>query len=123
MAKEETNIVHRIQLEVSKHGSRLFKNVRGLFWTLDQRAKVAAGLQVPGGSDLVGFTPVKVTQDMVGTTVAIFTVIEVKTATGRVSPEQAHFIDVVQKNGGYAGVARCAQDALKIMQLKVDACA
>lgn len=41
--------------------------------------------------------------------------IEVKTATGRPSKEQLHFIETVRKMGHRAGVARSVDDALKII--------
>lgn len=115
MAKQETDITHHIQLEASSVGARLFKNVRGMFLTIDGSRKVRAGLQAAGASDLVGATPLKITEDMVGKTLAIFTVVEVKTEDGRVSPEQQHFIDFVLKIGGFAGVARTVEDYRKII--------
>jgi hypothetical protein len=51
---------------------------------------------------------------MVGTQVAVFTSIEVKTPTGRVKPEQQQWLDAVQSAGGIAGVARSVEDALRI---------
>lgn len=42
--------------------------------------------------------------------------IEVKTKTGRVSPEQKNFIEQMRRCGAIAGVARSAADALKIIQ-------
>ena len=115
MATAESNIVNEIMKAVSPRGVRLWKNVRGMFFTLDGARKVCAGLQAPGASDLIGFTPVVITPDMVGRTVAVFTAVEAKTATGRASPEQAHYIDFVLKNGGLAGIARSPEDALKII--------
>jgi len=43
--------------------------------------------------------------------VAVFTSIEVKTATGRIRPEQQQWLDAVQAAGGIAGVARSVEDA------------
>jgi len=142
MAAPETNIVNAIMKSISPSGARLFRNVRGSFYTLDSvraligaalsmntgRIKEAitglrqlmAGLLVPGGSDLVGFRPVIITPEMVGKKIAIFSVVEVKTETGRVSPEQAHFVAFVKENGGFAGVARSPEDARKIMQIPLD---
>ena len=51
---------------------------------------------------------------MVGTTVAVFTSIEVKTASNRLTPEQQQWLDAVQAAGGIAGVARSVEDALRI---------
>jgi len=115
MAHAESNIVNEIMLEISKHGGRAWRNVRGMFLTLDGGRKVRAGLQADGASDLVGFMPVTITQEMVGQKIAVMVAIEVKTATGRVSPEQANFCGFIKQNGGKAGIARCADDAIKIL--------
>ena len=55
------------------------------------------------------------TPDMVGQRIAVFTSIEVKTPTGRVSPEQRQWLEAVQAAGGIAGVARSVEDALRIV--------
>jgi dihydroxyacid dehydratase/phosphogluconate dehydratase len=52
---------------------------------------------------------------MVGTRLAIFTSIEVKTPTGRVRPEQQAWLETVQQAGGVAGVARSIDDAVRIL--------
>jgi dihydroxyacid dehydratase/phosphogluconate dehydratase len=52
---------------------------------------------------------------MVGTRLAIFTSIEVKTPTGRVRPEQQAWLEAVQQAGGVAGVARSIDDAVRIL--------
>lgn len=44
---------------------------------------------------------------------AIF--IEVKTATGRVSPEQKNFIRRMKESGAVAGVCRSPEDALQLI--------
>lgn len=139
MAAQETNIVNDILKDVSPFGARLFRNVRGLFYTRDsvkalisaamtlnvghirdminQLRQVIGGLTAPGASDLIGFTPVVITAEMVGQTIAVFTAVEVKTKDGVVQKEQKHFTDFVAKSGGFAGVARSAEDARKIMKL------
>jgi hypothetical protein len=53
---------------------------------------------------------------MVGKTVAVFTAIEAKTATGRVSKDQKNFITQVQDAGGIAGIARSSDDAVDIVR-------
>lgn len=73
-----------------------------------------------GGSDCIGWTTVEITPEMVGTKVAIFTAIEVKTETGRVRPEQINFIDIVKKSGGRAGIARSVDDAMRIVDGRDD---
>ena len=41
--------------------------------------------------------------------------IEVKTKSGRVSPQQQHFIDRMQKTGAIAGVCRSVDDAINLI--------
>ena len=50
-----------------------------------------------------------VTPDMVGSTVAIFTAVEVKAGT-RPTVDQLSFIAAVKGAGGYAGIARTDAD-------------
>lgn len=115
MAKEETDITNRIMLDESQHGTILFKNIRGMFLTLDGKYKIKAGLQCKGSSDLIGYTPVKITEDMVGSVFSVFTAIEVKTETGGIRQDQLDFIDRVKARGGLAGIARNSDDARKIV--------
>lgn len=138
MAQAETNIVNTIMMDVSKDGARVFRNVRGGFYPIAAIKPIIAaimaknlsillalvktlrplqaGLVIPGASDLIGFTPVIITQEMVGQKIAVFTAIEVKTDTGVVSPDQEKFIRVVLENGGYSGVARNSEMAKKIIK-------
>lgn len=142
MAHEETQIVNKIMLDTSKLGARLFRNVRGAFYTADgvkalisaakalnpalimaairMLRQVRAGLQAADSSDLIGFRPTVVTQDMVGTTIAVFAAVEVKTETGAVRAGQSDFVDFVRKNGGYGGIARSSHDAKEILKYPID---
>lgn len=142
MAREETDIVHTIMRDTSPLGARLWKNVRGLFYTkpeveglvsaikrgnipqvmaaIKKLRQVMGGLQAAGASDLIGFRPVVITQEMVGTTIAVFCALEVKTATGAATGQQPEFIDFVLKSGGFAGLVRDSVDAKIIMKYPVD---
>jgi hypothetical protein len=51
----------------------------------------------------------------VGQRLAVFTSIEIKTPTGRVSPQQQTWLGAVQGAGGIAGIARSVPDALQIV--------
>ena len=74
------------------------------------------GDPVAGTSDLVGWTSVLVTQDMVGGHIAVFTAIETKKSKGgRTSDDQLNFIAQVHKAGGIAGVANSPDAAKKII--------
>ena len=44
--------------------------------------------------------------------------IEVKTRSGKVSPQQQHFIDRMRETGAIAGVCRSVDDAINLIQSK-----
>jgi VRR-NUC domain len=52
---------------------------------------------------------------MVGQKVAIFTSIEVKTAAGRIRPDQKQWLQAVAAAGGIAGVARSVEEAQQLV--------
>ena len=105
---------------------RLFRNNVGTGWvgkTTHQGSRVIienprplqAGL-CQGSSDLIGWTTVEVTPDMVGKKIAVFTAVEVKASTGKVSSEQINFIQRVREAGGIAGAVRSEADAISLLQ-------
>ena len=59
-----------------------------------------------GTPDLIGWTTCEITPDMVGLRVPIFTAVEIKTGLVRVTPEQARFIELVKKCGGFGEIVR-----------------
>lgn len=122
----ESKILKECLLKATQLGRRLFRNNTGQAWTgsgyqrldggkilIHDARPFRAGLCV-GSSDLIGWTPITITPEMVGKTVAVFTAVECKAPKGRLTTEQAQFIKVVQQAGGIAGVARCADDVAKI---------
>ena len=110
----EATLMRRIMLYMSKR-CILFRNQSG-FYVQDGRP-IRYGLGNPGGSDLIGWTPVKITPDMVGKTYAIFTALEVKTDKGRPTKEQVAFIEAVKRAGGIAEIVRSEDDAEKTVAL------
>lgn len=104
MAQEETNIVNKLRAEASARGDRLFRNNRGKFKTLDGLRVIEAGLSASGSSDLIGWTRIEITPDMVGTVHAVFTAVEVKTKKGKASEDQKKFIQMVLDAGGIAKI-------------------
>ena len=114
MARSETNIVHRIMQDLAPI-STLIKNVRGMFYMMDKVRKIKAGLLADGAGDLIGPTPIRITPEMVGRVVGVFTAFEVKTETGRPSEEQLNFCRFVRNKGGIAGVVRNSEDAKKLI--------
>jgi len=77
--------------------------------TLDPARVLHAGL-AKGSSDLIGWTVVTVTPDMVGKRVAVFTSIEAKTPGVPVEHEQAAWINKVLADGGIAGVVYTVEE-------------
>ena len=74
-------------------------------------------------SDLIGITPVTITQDMVGQIVGVFTAVEVKHSgwtpdhkfTAR-ETAQNKFIETVVARGGFAGFAASVADYKKVIE-------
>ncbi|MGB9154374.1 MAG: hypothetical protein WCD70_14945 [Alphaproteobacteria bacterium] len=116
MGWQETAIANEIMIASSKVGVVLHKNIRGMFYTLDKKHKVKAGLLADGSGDLIGYTPTIITQEMVGQTIAIYTSVEVKTETGTAKKHQKDWRDRVLSRGGKAGIARSVEDALEILK-------
>lgn len=123
--KLERDVKPEIMIAVSKvPGVRVFNNPTGVGWvgkvfsrlhglvTLQFPQRVTFGLVV-GGSDLIGWSSVIVTEEMIGRRVAIFTALECKRASGgRVSSEQVTFIENVTRAGGIACVPSSTEDAV-----------
>ena len=123
----ERNIQNEIRLALGQGNTKLFRNNVGMAWTgevvtlkngdklIKNPRPVHFGL-VEGSSDLVGFTSVTVTPEMVGRKVAIFTAVEVKQPGKTPTPTQRNFIAQVRENGGRAGVATDVNSARLICQ-------
>ena len=111
----EQQIQQHIRLACGKGNCRLFRNNTGTLKDANGRP-VQFGL-CKGSADLIGWRTITITPDMVGTQLAVFTSIEVKSPTGRVRPEQKTWMDAVQAAGGVAGIARSVKDAQQILLL------
>jgi hypothetical protein len=114
MASEQTT-QQQIRLACSRGDTRLFRNNVGRLPNPRTGQWVDYGVGGKGAGDLLGWRTVTITPEMVGTQVAVFLSIEVKTATGKLRPEQQQWLDAVQAAGGIAGVARSVEDALRIV--------
>jgi hypothetical protein len=111
LASEQT-IQQQIRLALSRGPVRLHRNNTGTL--RDQHGRPVTFGLAKGSADLIGWTTRTITPDMVGQRIAVFTSIEVKTPTGRVSPEQRQWLETVQAAGGIAGVARSVDDAARL---------
>ena len=121
----ERSIQNDIRVAASKGPTRLFRNNTGMGWqgkvlrrepgkiTLADPRPLHAGL-CEGSADLIGWSTVVITPEMVGQKVAVFTAIEVKDK-GAATAEQKQFIKAVQEFGGIGGIARSIEDAAEIL--------
>ena len=109
----EQQIQQHIRLACSNGTNRLFRNNTGTL--RDQHGRPVSFGLCKGSADLIGWRTVTITPEMVGQQVAVFLSIEVKTATGRLRPEQQQWLDAVQDAGGIAGVARSVSDAERLL--------
>jgi len=115
MANAETILQQQIRLAVGINpDTRIFRNQVGSLPDPRTGRLVTFGL-ARGSADLIGWRTVTVTQAMVGTRLAIFTSIEVKTPTGRIRPEQQAWLEAVTQAGGLAGIARSVTDAQALL--------
>lgn len=123
----EGNLLRAIMLAITKSvkNCRVFRNNNGQGWQgrciklgnkiiVHEPRPLQAGL-CPGSSDLIGWTTVKITPDLVGLDIAVFTAVEVKTPDGRLSDEQKQFIKVVRESGGFAHVTRSEEQAVDFL--------
>ena len=104
----------RILLAHGRGPGRLWRNNTGTLRDRQGRP-VKFGL-CKGSSDLIGLRSITIGPEHVGQTMAVFAAVEVKSATGRPTPDQRAFIDTVQSMGGLAGIARSVEDAAAILQ-------
>lgn len=134
MASKETNIFNSARIAASRmFKTALFRINTGRAWTGNKITRypnnhpVHPGAVVihdprpfstgtPAGySDGTGWTPVEITPEMVGKTVAVYTAMEAKTPKGKPTKEQLDFIKAVQNAGGIAGIVRSPDDAVDII--------
>lgn len=119
----EQSLQNKIRLAIAELGTFFRVNVgtgwtglvnqrNGQLLTLKNYRTFTTGLP-KGTSDIIGYTPVTITPDMVGQQVAIFTAIEVKTPKGKASPEQNLFLKLLNDAGGIGFIARSVDEALE----------
>lgn len=138
----ESNVLKTIMLKVSKMGVSIFRNNVGTGFVgrsqkiikpvtvlingipvslkpgdivIQEPRMLNAGLH-KGSSDLIGWKSIKITPEMVGKNIAVFTSIEGKKHNGRISPEQTLWIQVIRNAGGIAGVARSENEAENLIE-------
>lgn len=108
-----SELVNQIISTHSRNGTRLFKNPCGKYKVKDGYW-IEYGLHT-GSSDIIGFTTVTVTQGMVGSRIAVFVGIEVKTGLATRSKAQRAWNSILELFGARTGTARSLEDARKII--------
>lgn len=108
-SEAHTQLVRDIQLACSRGDTRLFININGLFYR-ENGIPVRVGLFV-GCGDLIGWK-----SEFHGKQyVARLVMIEAKTGNAVATKEQREAIKLVNRIGGYAGIARSVEEARRIL--------
>lgn len=108
-SEAHTQLVRDIQLACSQGDTRLFINTNGLFYR-ENGIPIRVGLFV-GCGDLIGWKSEFHGAQYISRTVMI----EVKTGNAVPTKEQRDAIKMVNRMGGYAGVARSVEDARRVL--------
>lgn len=111
---KESSIMKQIQIILSAHGFRLFRNNVGVL--RDGRGEYVAYGLCEGSSDLIGWRTIEITPEMVGTKIAQFVASEVKRPGKKATPKQTNFINAVCASGGIGFVASSVDEALDAIQ-------
>lgn len=131
MIEPQSQRLNRIRSFAVTVNGRLFRNNVGEAWAgkskwidplkkilqLINPSRIKYGLTV-GSSDLIGWKTVTVTQDMVGTNIAVFWAVEEKTGKDELSEEQANFLNQVVLFGGIAEIANSQNKMTTITNVK-----
>lgn len=137
MSAASTDHMKRIMLALAAGGATTFRNnvavgvvsstitwIKGGVQTVTVRPgdAVVRGARVlhaglfEGSADLIGWTPVVITPDMVGKTVAVFTSVEAKSGSGRLESNQETWMRNVLLAGGIAGEGRDPEAAVRLLR-------
>jgi len=128
--KDESTVQQEVQIQARFYNCNLMRNNNGA--CIDDTGRlVRYGLgniskkhqENSASSDLIGFTKVKITPEMVGKEVAVFTAVEVKKEAwthekklDKHERAQANFMTWIKNNGGFAGFAKsikCLENILR----------
>lgn len=95
------NLEKTIKMAHVKTGGRLLRNNVGATKIGNRFIEYGLG---KGSSDLIGWTTIEITEEMIGKKIAVFTAVELKTVKDRASKDQINFIEQVHQAGGLAGI-------------------
>lgn len=133
--RTESDIVKLIMLQATRMGARLLRNQVGMAYMANrartlQRGetytarggetilfdcrKAVTGLG-KGSPDLVGWSPMVVTPEHVGRSLAVFAGVEVKRPGQKPRPDQQQWLDMLASQGALAGCATSPEDLNHIL--------
>jgi len=126
----EKELINLVQYHFTESGNRIFRQNTGFGWVgskffkppmetsfrvtpadvlIKNARPLHAGL-CKGSSDLIGWTRVLITPEMVGTYVAVFTGIECKTPRYKATEDQIRFTEAINKAGGIGKIIYSLDD-------------
>lgn len=125
--KSESEIQQEIRIEAAKYGCILLRNNSGGFKDDTGRlVRFGLGNESPSqevlSSDLIGWTEIIITPDMVGKRIAVFTVAEVKRENWKPNPKdererkQNNFINWVNLKGGLGAMVNSVDQFIKLLR-------
>lgn len=128
---KEAAAQNHILLDAANLGCNLYRNNVGVL-TNQRGVPVRYGILNDSAainkryksSDLIGICPIRITPEMVGQVIGVFTAVECKETSWKYNPKDEHqiaqkaFIDLILSNGGYAGFATCPEDFRRIINAK-----
>jgi hypothetical protein len=127
------DLTNELRKRASELGARLFRQNSGMGWIGKAERGFPGKVTAVGANDVVirnarpfhagfdglsdlgGWTPVMITPEMVGSTLAVYAQVEVKFGRDRATKEQLAWIEAVNAAGGRAGVARDDKDLSRIL--------
>jgi len=108
MGAKEKNLINEYLLNLPEN-VRMFRTNSGMGWAgksvrkddaiIIKNARPFHGMP-EGWPDLTGWETVVITPDMVGQKIAVFSVVEVKTGSTKLSKKQNQFKELILKMGG-----------------------
>ena len=111
----EQELQQQIRLQLGSSPVRLWRNNVGAL--RDERGRLVTYGLCKGSSDLIGLRQVLIGPEHLGQTFAVFSAIEVKAPKGRLREEQRSFLELVERFGGYSGVATSVEEAARVLKL------
>jgi hypothetical protein len=106
----EQQIQQQIRLALGKGDARLWRNNTGAL--RDENGRLVSYGLCKGSADLIGFRSIEIGSQRI----AQFVALEVKSATGRPTEEQRHFLALVERMGGIAAIVRSVEEAEQVLR-------